>query len=361
MFFLVYILLGISRNKTKELRECRNAAKSCEEISVTAEESEETVDCKDHEESLSNKPSQKVKKAHTSKLKRKNLSDARDEGTKSCNGAVKSFTEISGKEGDTESLGLAISDKVSHQNLSKRRKKDAAKNGQDMSNPTGNPPRLAEGKKFVEKSACSISQKGRKSSQSSILKRKHQLDEKISNVPSRRRLSLSSTDSEDAVIKEDYDVRNEEKLPCHTSDKLQKVGPNKLIRRRKPLAKHTTERSPIKDLSVDDGRPKPIALKPLEKLSSKPSKKKLFLSIPKSDGCARTSINGWHWHAWSLKASAEERARVRGSSCVHMQHFGSKSSLTQNVLSARTNRAKLRNLLAAADGADVLKMSQLKV
>jgi hypothetical protein len=138
------------------------------------------------------------------------------------------------------------------------------------------------------------------------------------------------------------------------------VGPNKLIRRRKPLAKHTTERSPIKDLSVDDGRPKPIALKPLEKLSSKPSKKKLFLSIPKSDGCARTSINGWHWHAWSLKASAEERARVRGSSCVHMQHFGSKSSLTQNVLSARTNRAKLRNLLAAADGADVLKMSQLK-
>jgi len=62
MFFLVYILLGISRNKTKELRECRNAAKSCEEISVTAEESEETVDCKDHEESLSNKPSQKVKK-----------------------------------------------------------------------------------------------------------------------------------------------------------------------------------------------------------------------------------------------------------------------------------------------------------
>jgi hypothetical protein len=244
---LITRLRRISRNKTKELRECRNAAKSCEEISVTAEESEETVDCKDHEESLSNKPSQKVKKAHTSKLKRKNLSDARDEGTKSCNGAVKSFTEISGKEGDTESLGLAISDKVSHQNLSKRRKskialflfpgfentsrkcftkllspEDAAKNGQDMSNPTGNPPRLAEGKKFVEKSACSISQKGRKSSQSSILKRKHQLDEKISNVPSRRRLSLSSTDSEDAVIKEDYDVRNEEKLPCHTSDKLQK-------------------------------------------------------------------------------------------------------------------------------------------
>lgn len=131
--------------------------------------------------------------------------------------------------------------------------------------------------------------------------------------------------------------------------------------RRKLLAKHKTELSPIKDLTMDDGSPRTIALKPLEKLRSKPSTKKKLMSIPKSDGCARTSINGWHWHAWSLKASPEERARVRGSSCVHIQHFGSKSNLTQNVLSARTNRAKMRNLLAAADGADVLKISQLKV
>lgn len=62
MFFLVYILLGISRNKSKELRERKNAAKSCEEISVSAEESEETVDRTDHQESLSNKSSQKVQK-----------------------------------------------------------------------------------------------------------------------------------------------------------------------------------------------------------------------------------------------------------------------------------------------------------
>lgn len=62
IFFGVSILSGISRNKKKELREGTNAAKSCEEISTSAEESGETVDCKDHEENLSNKSSQKMQK-----------------------------------------------------------------------------------------------------------------------------------------------------------------------------------------------------------------------------------------------------------------------------------------------------------
>lgn len=61
-FFLVYILLGMSRNKTKELKDGTNAAQSCEKISLSAEESEETVDCKDHEENLSAKSSQKLQK-----------------------------------------------------------------------------------------------------------------------------------------------------------------------------------------------------------------------------------------------------------------------------------------------------------
>lgn len=139
------------------------------------------------------------------------------------------------------------------------------------------------------------------------------------------------------------------------------VGSKKLMLERKLLAKDTAELSPIKDLTMDDGSPRTVALKPSAKLRSKASKKRVLMSMPKSDGCARTSINGWNWHAWSLKASPEERARVRGSSCVHVQHFGSKIKLTQNVLSARTNRAKMRNLLAAADGADLLKISQLKV
>ncbi|CAH9073421.1 unnamed protein product [Cuscuta epithymum] len=85
---------------------------------------------------------------------------------------------------------------------------------------------------------------------------------------------------------------------------------------------------------------------------------------PRSDGCARTSINGWEWHKWSLTATPAERIRVRGSGCVHVHsvnHDGS-SSQSSNVkgISARTNRVKMRNLLAAAEGADILKATQLK-
>ncbi|KAJ0252504.1 Histone-lysine N-methyltransferase ATXR7 [Hirschfeldia incana] len=320
---LITRLRRISKSKTKESREGTDAAKSCEEISLSAEESVETVGCRDHEENLSNRSSQKMQKAHVSKLKRKNTSDV--EVAQSCSGAVGGLTEISGKDTDTESLGFETRDKVSPERLSKRRKKDAAK-----------------GKKIVEKSACSVSQKSLKSSESSTLKRKHSLEEKILK------------DSESAVGKEG-------KLPGDTSNKLQKVGSKKLVLKRKLLPKHSAELSPIEDLAVDSDRPTSIALKPLVKLGPKASTKKVLVPVPKSDGCARTSINGWHWREWSLKASPKERASVRGSSCgVHTQHFGSKISSSQNVLSARTNRAKMRNLLAAADGADLLKISQLK-
>ncbi|XWS20802.1 hypothetical protein CRYUN_Cryun30bG0000900 [Craigia yunnanensis] len=88
-------------------------------------------------------------------------------------------------------------------------------------------------------------------------------------------------------------------------------------------------------------------------------------SCPRSYGCARSSINGWEWHKWSLNASPAERARIRGIQCIHMKYSGSEvNSMTQwsnsKGLSARTNRVKLRNLLAAAEGADLLKATQLK-
>ncbi|XP_043708021.1 histone-lysine N-methyltransferase ATXR7 isoform X2 [Telopea speciosissima] len=85
---------------------------------------------------------------------------------------------------------------------------------------------------------------------------------------------------------------------------------------------------------------------------------------PESDGCARSSIDGWEWHKWSLNASPADRARVRGTQFVHTQYLGSDVSVSQcsnaKGLSARTNRVKLRNLLAAADGADLLKATQSK-
>lgn len=86
---------------------------------------------------------------------------------------------------------------------------------------------------------------------------------------------------------------------------------------------------------------------------------------PRSDGCARTSINGWEWHKWSLSATPAERAHVRESRCgrVRPVNLDGNSSQLSNVkgISARTNRVKMRNLLAAAEGADLLKATQLKV
>ncbi|KAI3931953.1 hypothetical protein MKW98_012363 [Papaver atlanticum] len=96
----------------------------------------------------------------------------------------------------------------------------------------------------------------------------------------------------------------------------------------------------------------------------KSSKIRKLKTCPKSDGCARASISGWEWHNWSIKASSTEKARVRGSHCGQVQNFGSEFYTYQSAnakgLSARTNRIKLRNLLAAAEGADLLKITQLK-
>lgn len=101
---------------------------------------------------------------------------------------------------------------------------------------------------------------------------------------------------------------------------------------------------------------------------SKFCKSKTLNPCLRSVGCARASINGWEWRKWSLNASATERARVRGikkTQFVHDQHFRPEviSSQLSNAkgLSARTNRVKMRNLIAAADGAELLKATQLKV
>ncbi|KAL6493330.1 hypothetical protein OROGR_033089 [Orobanche gracilis] len=95
----------------------------------------------------------------------------------------------------------------------------------------------------------------------------------------------------------------------------------------------------------------------------KGSKSRAGRPCPKSDGCARSSMNGWEWRKWALNASPVERARVRGTS-IHSQYVspenGGPHSSNVKGLSARTNRAKLRNLLAAAEGADLLKATQLK-
>ncbi|OMO94655.1 hypothetical protein COLO4_16220 [Corchorus olitorius] len=98
---------------------------------------------------------------------------------------------------------------------------------------------------------------------------------------------------------------------------------------------------------------------------AQPVRSKTANSCPISDGCARSSINGWEWHKWSLNASPAERAHVRGTQCIDMKFSRYEvNNMTQGSnskgLSARTNRVKLRNLVAAAEGADLLKATQLK-
>ncbi|KAL8234225.1 hypothetical protein R6Q59_020325 [Mikania micrantha] len=97
----------------------------------------------------------------------------------------------------------------------------------------------------------------------------------------------------------------------------------------------------------------------IQKSMSKKSKTR-----PKSFGCARCSISGWQWRRWSLHASPAERACFRGTHIINAASGPEANAFSHlsNVkgLSARTNRVKLRSLLAAADGADLLKATQLK-
>ncbi|KAF5187072.1 Histone-lysine n-methyltransferase atxr7 [Thalictrum thalictroides] len=97
----------------------------------------------------------------------------------------------------------------------------------------------------------------------------------------------------------------------------------------------------------------------------KPTKSRKPDICPKSDGCARCSISGWDWRKWSTNASPADRARARGrTQFAPFRYLSSESNSCQisntKGLSARTNRVKFRNLLAAAEGADLLKVTQLK-
>ncbi|KAL5713686.1 [histone H3]-lysine(4) N-trimethyltransferase [Ranunculus cassubicifolius] len=94
------------------------------------------------------------------------------------------------------------------------------------------------------------------------------------------------------------------------------------------------------------------------------SKSRKVDSFPQSDGCARSSIRGWDWRKWSTKASPADKALARGTKTAPIKFRGSKPNTSQmsnaKGLSARTNRVKFRSLLAAAEGADLLKVTQLK-
>lgn len=141
------------------------------------------------------------------------------------------------------------------------------------------------------------------------------------------------------------------------------------IKASKLKRKRVVDSAPSSDskkvMKVANGAAKQVASKQSAVRNTKSRKSKTISLCPGSEGCARASINGWEWRRWSVNASPSERARIRGSKYVYMEHLGSDVITSQwsngKGLSARTNRAKLRNLVAAAEGADLLKATQLKV
>ncbi|CAI8590000.1 unnamed protein product [Vicia faba] len=137
----------------------------------------------------------------------------------------------------------------------------------------------------------------------------------------------------------------------------------------KPKRKHQTDvvtsSLPAKVLKISNRGSSLKASKQVTEAQKESAVSKSLDLCPKSNGCARASINGWEWHKWSLSASPACRARVRGRLPRLQNRRRNSENISSQVsngkgLSARTNRVKLRNLLAAAEGADLLKVPQLK-
>ncbi|XP_028180508.1 histone-lysine N-methyltransferase ATXR7-like isoform X3 [Glycine soja] len=164
------------------------------------------------------------------------------------------------------------------------------------------------------------------------------------------------------IVKSDGTVK--EKVTSHCSRQIQNATMKVSKSKRKHQMDGTASSHPTKVLKISNGGAYLGASKQVTVASRKSAKSKPLNLCPRSDGCARTSIDGWEWHKWSRSASPAYKARVRGLPCVQNKCIDSENNLSQlsngKGLSARTNRVKLRNLLAAAEGADLLKVPQLK-
>ncbi|XP_027903109.1 histone-lysine N-methyltransferase ATXR7 [Vigna unguiculata] len=179
-----------------------------------------------------------------------------------------------------------------------------------------------------------------------------------------KKLSVPTDNSvrEKKVVKSDATVK--EKASGHSSREIQSATNKASKSKRKHQMDGTESSHPTKILKISNGDAYLDASKQVTVERTKSAKPKPLNLCPKSGGCARTSIDGWEWHRWSRSASPAYKARVRGLPSVQNKCIYSENNLSQlpngKGLSARTNRVKLRNLLAAAEGADLLKVPQLK-
>ncbi|XP_029128251.1 histone-lysine N-methyltransferase ATXR7 isoform X2 [Cajanus cajan] len=155
-----------------------------------------------------------------------------------------------------------------------------------------------------------------------------------------------------------------EKTTGHCSREIQNATNRVSKSKRKHQMDGTESSHSRKVLKISNGSAFLGASKQVTVARRKSAKSKPLKLCPRSEGCARTSIDGWEWHKWSRSATPAYKARVRGLPCVQNKCIYSENNLSHlssgKGLSARTNRVKLRNLLAAAEGADLLKVPQLK-
>ncbi|KAG6735446.1 hypothetical protein POTOM_061944 [Populus tomentosa] len=158
----------------------------------------------------------------------------------------------------------------------------------------------------------------------------------------------------------DVEIENAETTECSKKT----LNTNKVPKSKRKTVDGGFVSHPVKFLKVENSAVKQAASRQVSVRKAKSSKSRTLHPCPISDGCARSSINGWEWHAWSLSASPAERAHVRGVPHIHAKYSFPEAYTSQlsngKALSARTNRVKLRNLLAAAEGAELLKATQLK-
>ncbi|KAJ6351886.1 hypothetical protein OIU76_001163 [Salix suchowensis] len=222
----------------------------------------------------------------------------------------------------------------------------------------------------------SVNARPSKSTIRSTIKRDQSLPK---NAGHRKVMKVAQAVNDDAVAKEAIKTsreRAEKVFDCNGCDVLienaetdewsmKTLNSNKVSKlKRKSTVDGRYVSHPVKFLKVENCAIKQSATRQVSVRKTKSSKSRTLNPCPISDGCARSSINGWEWHAWSISASPAERARVRGVPCVHAKYSFPEAYASQlsngKALSARTNRMKLRNLLAAAEGAELLKATQLK-
>ncbi|KAF8409833.1 hypothetical protein HHK36_002351 [Tetracentron sinense] len=170
-------------------------------------------------------------------------------------------------------------------------------------------------------------------------------------------------DLEKVVDGNSLDLGIQEDLAGYCSKKIPKSTKVSHLKR-KLVMDNISSSHPTRVLKLANSAAKKLQTRQVAIQKAKSSKFRISNPCPKSDGCARSSLNGWEWRKWSLNANRADRTRVRGTEFVHTSYLGSEVNSLQlsnaKGLSARTNRVKLRNLLAAAEGADLLKATQLK-